>query len=171
MRKLIIGAITALTLLGAPAAADAAAAAPQRTAADNQLIADPPCFPNTPSSFNVAVNTVTNNEKSTTTTLADGTTVVTTTGKLVLSFTNETTGKTIVKNVSGPTTMTTHPDGSGVFQGTGNNWLGFGPNGQKNTGEPGLVFTSGQVTVTFASGTAQTFSLNGHQDNGCALLS
>ena len=67
--------------------------------------------------------------------------------------------------------MTTNPDGSGTFQGRGNNWLGFGPNGQANTGEPGLVFTSGLVTVTFAGGTAQTFSLNGHQENGCALLS
>lgn len=169
MRKLIIGAVTALALLGASATAEAATAAPQSTAVDNPApIAEIPCFPNTPSSFTVAVFPVANNEKVTTSAGGD---VVSTTGKLVLSFTNETTQKTIVKNVSGPTTMTTNPDGSGTFQGRGNNWLGFGPHGQANTGEPGLVFTSGLVTVTFAGGTAQTFSLNGHQENGCALLS
>ena len=39
------------------------------------------------------------------TTLTDGTTVTKITGKLVLSFKNDTTGKTIEKNVSGPTTQ------------------------------------------------------------------
>ena len=122
--------------------------------------------------FPVGIAVVTNNEYQDVTTLADGTTVQKITGNLVLSFTNENTQKTIEKNVSGPTTRTTSPDGSsGTFQGEGPNWLAFGPHGQANTGEPGLVFTSGLVTVTSASGTAQTFSLNGHQDNGCALLS
>jgi hypothetical protein len=172
MRKLIMGAVTALALLGASATAEAATAAPQSTTVDNPApIAEIPCFPNFPDTstfFKVDVNPVANKEKVTTTGGGD---VVSTTGKLVLSFTNETTQKTIVKNVSGPTTVTTNPDGSGTFQGTGINWLGFGPHGQANTGEPGLVFTSGLVTVTFAGGTAQTFSLNGHQENGCALLS
>ena len=44
-----------------------------------------------------------------------------------------------------------------------------------NTKEPGLVFTKGLVNVTFKTvnklPTAQTFSLNGTQENGCALLS
>ena len=67
---------------------------------------------------------------------------------------------------------TTSPDGSsGTFHGEGRNWLAFGPHGQANTREPGLVFTSGKVTVTSAKGTAQRFSLNGTQENGCALLS
>ena len=107
------------------------------------------------------------------TTLADGTTVQNITGNLVLSFKNDTTGKTIEKNVSGPSTTTTPPAGNVTFQGRGPNWLAFGPHGQANTKEPGLVFTSGLVTVMInpANNTAQSFSLNGTQENGCALLS
>jgi len=103
-------------------------------------------------------------EFQTVTTLADGTTVKEITGKLVLSFTNTgadgtaTGGTSIVKNVSGPTTTTTHPDGNVLFEGRGNNWFTFGPNGRNKTHEPALVFTSGKVVVTVLSGTAQTFS-------------
>ena len=178
MRKLIIGAVTAVALLGTPAAAEAATAVPLgRTPVTDPLNSGSPNGSITlPAGrncvFAVDIAVVTNNEFQDVTTLADGTTVTKITGNLVLSFKNDTTGKTIEKNVSGPTTTTTSPDGSsGTFQGDGPNWLAFGPHGQMNTGEPGLVFTSGRVTVTFASGTAQRLSLNGTQENGCALLS
>ena len=176
MRKLIIGAVTAVALLGAPAAAEAATAAPlARTPVTDPLSSGSPngsiTLPINRCGFLVDVAVVTNNEFQDVTTLADGTTVQKITGNLVLSFKNDTTGKTIEKNVSGPTTTTNHPDGSGTFQGQGPNWLSFGPNGQANTGEPGLVFTSGLVTVMFANGTAQSFSLNGTPENGCTLLS
>jgi hypothetical protein len=180
MRKLIIGTIMAVALLGLPAAAEAATAAPlARTPVTDPLHSGSPngpiMLPATRCAFPVDIAVVTNNEFQDVTTLADGTTVTKITGNLVLSFKNDTTGKTIVKNVSGPTTTTTNPDDSSTFQGGGPNWLTFGPIGQANTGEPGLVFTSGLVTVTskIVNGlrTAQSFSLNGHQDNGCALLS
>jgi hypothetical protein len=172
--KLAIGAVTALALLSAPAAA--ATAAPQRTDVDNlPLFASGiPCFPNNPSrTFTVDAFQVANKEKVTTTTLANGDVVIRTTGKLVLLFQNHTTGKSIVKDVSGSTTETDYPTTPAIirFVGTGNNWFGFGPGGQANTGEPGLVFTSGKVVVKIVGNTAQSLSLDGHQENGCALLS
>ncbi len=182
MRKLVIGAVTVLAvLLGAPAAAEAAAAAPQQTTVNNKPSALPAPF-DLPGgvfcNFYIHVVYVADNEKVTDTKLANGDNVEKITGKLVLSFTNTGSdgkgvgGKSIVENVSGPTTTTTQPDGSGVFEGTGNNWNAFGPGGKTNTGEPGLVFTSGKVSFTFTSDhVANNFSLHGHQVNGCDLLS
>jgi hypothetical protein len=178
MRKLIIGAVTAVALLGASAAAEAATTdSPGRTPVTDPLGSGSPNGSITlPAGHNcvfaVGIAVVANNEFQDVSILADGTTVTKITGKLVLRFKNDSTGKTIKENVSGPTTQTVSADGSsGTFQGEGPNWLAFGPRGQVNTGEPGLVFTSGQVDVTFVNGTAQTFSLNGTQGNGCALLS
>jgi len=103
--------------------------------------------------------------------LADGTEVQRVTGQLVLRFTNLDSGKSIVENVSGPSTSTLSPDGGGSFEGQGRSWLAFGPRGQGNTGEPGLVFTDGNVIVAFTGHVATSFSLSGTQVNGCALLS
>ena len=179
MRKLIIGAVTAVALLGAPVAAEAATAVPSaRTPVTDPLGSGSPngsiTLPaNKYCVFPIGVAVVTNNEFQDVTTLADRTMVQKITGNLVLSFKNDTTGKTIEKNVSGPSTTTTPPAGNVTFRGQGLNWLAFGPNGQLNTKEPGLVFTSGLVTVMInpANGTAQSFSLNGTQENGCTLLS
>ena len=122
--------------------------------------------------FMIDVGVVANREYQDVTTRPDGTIITNIRGLLVLRFTNDSTGYTIVKNLSGPTTTITNSAGtSGTEVGGGNNWWSFGPKGQANTHEPGLVFTSGFVTITFANGTALTFSLHGHQENGCTLLS
>ena len=120
--------------------------------------------------FPIDVEVVSNNECQDVVTLADGTTITRITGRLVLSFTNTDTGFTIVRNVSGPTTETDHTDGTATFVGEGENWFGFGPTSQANTGEPGLVFTSGLVVLQIAGGAVQSFSLHGTQVNGCELL-
>jgi len=120
--------------------------------------------------FPIDVAPVSNNEFQDVTTLDDGTTITRITGRLVLSFTNTTTGSTIIRNVSGPTTEIDHPDGTGTFMGEGNNWFGFGPHSRQNTGEPGLVFTSGLVVLQLAGGAVTSFSLAGEQVNGCELL-
>lgn len=120
--------------------------------------------------FQIDVKVVKNKEYQDVKTLADGTTVTKITGNLVYRFTNYATGYTITRELSGPTTSTDHPDGSGTFVGTGNNFFTFGPVSQGNTGEPGLAFTSGLVVVEFAGGYATTFSLHGMQVNGCELL-
>jgi hypothetical protein len=127
--------------------------------------------------FPVDIAVVKNNEYETLTTLADGTTITNIRGNLVLSFTNDSspTRYTIVRNVSGPTTETDHFDQQGnfvggTFVGRGENWFGFGPVSQGNTGEPGLVFTSGLVTLGLGTSGVTSFSLDGSQINGCALL-
>ena len=111
-----------------------------------------------------------NNEFQDVMTFADGTTVTRITGKLVLSFTNTVTGFTIVQNVSGPSTEIDHPDGSATSVLEGKSWFGFGPISQANTGEPGLVFTSGLVVLQFADNAVTSFSLAGNHVNGCDLL-
>ena len=120
--------------------------------------------------FPVDIVALTNNEYQEVTTLADGTTITRITGRLVVSYTNAITGNTIVRNVSGPTTETDHPDGTATFVGQGNNVWTFGPVSQGNTGEPGLVFTSGRAVIDVAGGFATSFSISGRQINGCALL-
>ena len=183
MRKLIIGAVTAAALLGAPAAAGAATAAPPRWTPvtdplgsghrDGSITLPAATF----CAFDVKVAVVANGELQNVTTLPDGTTVTKIMGPLVLSFTNKThPRKTIVKDVSGSTTTAVSPNGSNVTQqGDGANWFAIGPGGRMNTGEPALVFTYGPVTLTVTVangvGTVQTFSLHGTQQNGCALLS
>ena len=118
--------------------------------------------------FDVDLEVVANNERTTTTTLADGTVIKRVTGLLVESYTAN--GKTITRNVSGPTTTTKRPDQTATFVGEGNNRLLFGPNGRRNTGEPALVITSGRVVVEITGITATAFSLAGRQENLCALL-
>jgi hypothetical protein len=105
-------------------------------------------------------------------TLPDGTLIQQVNGRLVLSFTNTDTNKTIVENVSGPGVFTTYPDGSFLLDAAGLTVSFFGPIGQANTGEPGLVFTSGHLVVHFSgvTGAADSFELSGTQTNGCALL-
>lgn len=188
MRNLIIGVVTATALLAAPAAAGAATADPPWTPVTNPLGSmlpgnNPPLTVPADQSctFQIDIAVVTNNEFQQVTTQADGTIVVRIKGNLVASFKNDATGKTVVENVSGPSTQSFTPSnsagtsGSGTFQGEGPSWFAFGPNSKKNTGEPGLVFTKGNVSTTFTVdnnvGTTQTFSLNGTQQNGCDLLS
>lgn len=165
MRRFPAFLATALIVLAATAVAAAAAAA--RVPVDNESFT----LPGAPlCGFDVDVTVLSNNEQSTTTTLADGTVIEKITGTLVERYTNLDTGATIVRNVSGPTTTTTRPDGTATFVGTGNNRLIFGPTSRANTGEPALVFTSGRVVVNFSANIATGFSLSGRRDNVCALL-
>jgi hypothetical protein len=168
--KKVVGvglAVVALSMSGA----GAATAAPQPKPPPAPRASGIPCFPGTSQAFTVDVFTVVDKEKVTTTTKANGDVVIVTTGKLVLRFKSNTTGKDVVKDVSGSTTEIDHTDGSILFTGTGSNWFGIGPNGQIATGEPGLVFTRGEVALTVVNGTVATFALKGRQQNGCAILS
>lgn len=101
----------------------------------------------------------------------DGTEILRITGKLIQSFTNENTGKSVVVNVSGPGTITLPPDGSFIEDAHGNGAFPFDPSDQASIGEPGLVFYSGHMVITYPpTGPAQSFTLSGTQTNGCALL-
>jgi hypothetical protein len=166
MRRAALGSLLVLTALAAIIPAGLAQADTTRRPVPDVTRT----LPANRCGFAVDIATVTNNEFQDVTTLADGTTITNITGTLVLSFKNDDTGYTIVRNVSGPTSETDYPDGSATFVGGGLNWFGFGPVSQGNTGEPGLVFTTGLVTLHIADGAVQSFSLSGTQVNGCALL-
>jgi hypothetical protein len=157
------------------------------------------CYPDTSSAFTVTVGTVVNDQV--TTTLADGTPIPggfvaqsdppfypdVSSGLLVQTFTNGTTGKTIVRNVSGPSWFTYDPAptvpgalATGTFVATGTTAQLFGPLSDTaleavGIHEPTLIFESGLLVMHFVvaqSGAYVTsFSLNGRQQNGCALLS
>ena len=178
----ILPAITALATLVPASAAQAdltPVTDPLQSGSPNGSITLPsPVF----CPFDVDIGVVSNNEYQDVTTLADGTTITKITGNLVESFKNDSTGYTIVHNISGPTTTTMHPaqppavNGTGTEVGRGNNMWIFGPRSQANTGEPGLVFTSGRAIFMdfelLPTGTriATSFSLSGNQDNVCSML-
>jgi hypothetical protein len=132
MRRIAFRILLAITGLAAVAQIGAA------------QVCDPVVFPPPPGNFfmlpdnrcrfPIRVDVVSNKECQDVVTLADGTTVTRIRGRLVLSFTNTITNFTITRNVSGPTTETVHPDGSGTFVGEGQNWFSFGPASQANTG-------------------------------------
>lgn len=183
--------VVSLVIFAAPAAAAQAAAGADQAVAYT-------CYPDTSSAFNVTLGTLVN--KQVTTTLADGTAIPgglvaqsdppfypnVTTGQLVQSFTNETTGKTIVRNVSGPGWFTYDPAptvpgalATGTFVATGTTGQLFGPMSEAamdaaGIHEPTLVFESGLLVMRFVI--AQTgayvtsFSLSGQQQDGCAQL-
>ena len=163
MRRTAIRILLAITVLAAVAPAGVAQAREPVEITPFQLPANRCGFP-------VDVDVVANKEYQDVTTLADGTTITRITGRLVLSFTHHDTGFTIVRNVSGPSTEIDHPDGTATIVYEGESWFGFGPISQANTGEPGLVFTSGLVVLQIAGGAVTSFSLAGEQVNGCDLL-
>jgi hypothetical protein len=108
------------------------------------------------------------------TTAPDGTETVKVEGEDVVSFTNPSTGKTIVENDTASSLLTFHPDGTGTQEVHGRNFFTFGPRSRANTGEPfGLFLTNGHATVSFAFGgnLATSFTFNGRQENLCDQLS
>ena len=122
----------------------------------------------------IDVQVILSEEYMDTITYANGTTLTLVRGPLVLRFINNTTHQAVIRDVSGSTATTVYPDGLGTETGTGNNFWLFGPQSKINTGEPGLVFTSGPVTINFNLNLnppqATSFSLRGTQVNGCTLL-
>jgi hypothetical protein len=187
----LLSAVTAMGLVVPVAAA-------QATTTDDQATVYS-CYPDTSSAFTVTLGTVVNNQV--TTTLADGTPIPggfvaqsdppfypnVTSGLLVQSFTNAVTGKTIVRNVSGPGWFTYDPTptvpgalATGTFVATGTTGQLFGPLSEAaldaiGIHEPTLVFESGLLVmhfvVTQSVAYVTSFSLNGKQQDGCALLS
>jgi hypothetical protein len=195
---LLLPAASLLALVALVAPAQAATADGQAAAGADQATTAYTCYPNTPAAFNVAVSNVV--DKQTTTTLADGTPIPggfvaqsdppnfpnVTSGQLVQTFTNETTGKSVTRNVSAPSWFTYDPAptvpgalATGTYVTTGNNAQLFGPMSEAalraaGIHEPTLVFESGLLVMRFvvvSTGPYVTsFSLRGKQQNGCALL-
>lgn len=172
-----------------------AAAAHATTAAEPTTFT---CFANTPSAFIYTSTAVV--DKQVTTTLPDGAKLpagfvaqsdppnfpTKTSGLLVDKFTNGTTQKAIYRNDSATSYFTYDPTpvvpgavATGTYISTGNNAESFGPKSlaaleAAGIHEPTLVFVHGLLVMHFvvdSSGPFVTsFSLEGTQENGCALL-
>jgi hypothetical protein len=133
-------------------------------------------------SFPIRIDTVANSERQMTTPVGppapSGTTLTKVRGRLVVSVSRlDDAGnpiKTIVRNVSGPTDTISYPDGTGTQTETGHNSTLAGPHSFANTGEPVFFFTTGPVTLTFATtSTGTRFLTSFHalkQESACDLL-
>ena len=95
-------------------------------------------------------------------------------GRLVVSVTNLDTGRTVVRDVSGPTDTYAFPDGTGIETETGNNANLAGPLSFANTREPVFFLTTGPAFLTFATTSSGTRFLTSfhalHQESACDLL-
>ena len=89
----------------------------------------------------ITITVVTNRRQESKTTSPSGVKTTTSEGELFLTFAHLNSGgaliKAVTEDVGGPTTVTSYPDGRGLFEGTGKNWLSFGPLGV--VGPPGLL--------------------------------
>ena len=160
------------TLAAAAALISAAAMAPSAFAAQHRvpLDATPFAIPAEDCGFPIQVDVVESKEYIVKTAEADdGTLTLRVTGKLILRFSAN--GTSFVRDVGGPGWATFFPDGSMLFrsqgQGTGYN----SPADQDVTGLPGLFFSTGNLTGVFASdGSAESVTIRGRVEDGCALL-
>src|SRR5262245_18081002 len=105
---------------------------------------------------------------------SDGTMIILTTGSDFVQATNLSTGKTLpAQNISGPSKVTTFPDGSVTVTATGVSGIVLSPADAQRFGMPAVGVTAGQQTFSFdADGTLVSFSLQGHVVvDTCAALS
>lgn len=93
-----------------------------------------------------------------------------TTGHATATVTNDTTGKTLTYNVSGPGKVTNNPDGSFAVVAGGPNLL-WTTVANSYPGVPQLAYSTGRVQFSVASsGKTTSYSLNGSRTDVCAAL-
>ena len=106
-------------------------------------------------SFNLGISVVANQQQQRTIAVGPpapaGTAQTDFRGELVLTFTNQDTGATVTRDVSGPYDEVDYPDGSGGQTGGGNQWWQLGPHSRANTGLPGEFITTGPIVMHFNS--------------------
>ena len=103
-------------------------------------------------------------------TLPDGTRVTKAEGSAFATVTNETTGKSLSYNISGPGTITEDPGGSFSLDVHGPNLL-WTTVENSFPGVPQLAYTHGHVLVEVnADGTTENYSLSGNSVDVCAAL-
>jgi len=104
---------------------------------------------------------------------ADGSMTLLVTGRLTLTNTNLSTGKTITANISGPGTATFFPDGSVTTEETGRAVYALVPADAQRFGVPPIGLTAGPLTTSVdVDGNLTSFSLQGHVlVDVCAALS
>ena len=103
-------------------------------------------------------------------TLPDGTVVLRVEGSAFVTVMNETTGKSLSYNISGPGTVTIYTDGSFSLDVHGPNLL-WTTVANSFPGVPQLAYTHGHVLVDVdASGQTVSYSLRGDSVDVCAAL-
>src|SRR5689334_22121613 len=104
------------------------------------------------------------------TTLPDGTTVTSFTGHATATVTNENTNTSLTYNISGPGTVTAHPDGSFAVDAGGPN-LFWTTVSNSYSGVPQLSYTTGRLQFSVnKSGKTTSYSLSGNRTDVCAAL-
>jgi hypothetical protein len=120
--------------------------------------------------FNLLVEVVTTNEYFTATQNADGPTTQKFTGSAFVTVTNETTGKTLPYNISGPGTETFYPNGAFTADLAGPELL-WTTHANSYDGVPTLSYTTGHVTFSVdQTGKTTAYHLDGHRTDVCAAL-
>jgi hypothetical protein len=104
---------------------------------------------------------------------SDGSMTSLVTGSARFTYTNLSTGKAITENVSGPATLTTHPDGSVTAIERGRTGEFLTPAQAQQFGLPTVSVTAGALTSVIAADGAETsVTLRGHVlVDVCAALS
>jgi hypothetical protein len=124
---------------------------------------------NDPCGFPVLLELTTNKEIVTTFTRRSGVTFIHVTGALKARFTNDDTGKTIERNISGPTFQTVNSDGSVTQKTTGPGVWAFDPSVAPEL--PRMVITKGKTESVFSPAGVFTFiSQHGSYEDICAAL-
>jgi hypothetical protein len=162
IRRLLVALPLAALLVGAMTTGVAAAKPPPPPPPTTVAC---PTFP--------ALITFTLDNEITTQTTVNGNTVFFTSGVLLATVTNESTGQSIKVNASGSGTTTVYPDGSATATSHGP-LLEFGlpPAFASEFGIPPVGLYDGNVTITFdSSGNFKGFSYSGDVTDLCAALS
>jgi hypothetical protein len=103
----------------------------------------------------------------------DGSMIFLVTGAFTISYTNLDTGKTITRNLSGPSKATALPDGSLTVKFEGGSGIFLTPADAQRFGLPTVSVTEGELTLSIApDGSFTSLSLHGHVLlDVCAALS
>ena len=164
--KRFLGVIAfALLLVVAPATAVQARQPVRQPAPDLELSVDAGDF----CPFAVSIETLVNREKQ----LifldeADNPVRIIITGTLIVRITNDDSGESVVRNISGPVVLSFHDDGSLTVKLTGPTLLGLFPS---DAGGPSLRVTHGLVVLQVApAGTVTHTSIRGHAEDLCQTL-
>ena len=160
-------AVVVLVLTSGATVAETADANPARS-----FLPFPPDVVTSCGSFAVGVTALVDKEYQTVIPLVDGGELIRVTGDLVLQLTNLTSAKSVIAKSSGPYSVTTHPDGSGVFESLGLGVNCLGPDLAAQFDVPAIAQTAGRVVITFdASNTVTGLTTVGRVTDLCAELS
>lgn len=143
-------------ILASASLATIAAVAPRSVSANNDPHrffeqAGPIDLPVGYCAFPVHVDFPVDREYGTLSTLPDGSTVIVTTGSLVVTATNQLTGKSIEVNAGGPGTVTIPPSGSPIVYDFSGRSLLLGTNQQAFGLPSNMVATAGPVHIVEAT--------------------